>query len=117
MIASNDSHYVDQQDYNAHDILLCINTGAKQSTEKFKNGEEDNFVKDKRFAFYNDQFYFKSGEEMGKLFSDIPEALDNTNEIVDKIEPLKLKQEILLPFFKLPEGFTSQDDYPGTPDL
>lgn len=112
VIASNDSHYVDQQDYNAHDILLCINTGEKQSTPAMKEfADDDASVKGKRFAFYNDQFYFKTTEEMSHLFSDIPEAIDNTNEIVGKIQPLKLKQDILLPHFKLPEGFLSQDEY------
>ena len=112
VIASNDSHYVDQKDFNAHDILLCINTGEKQSTPTMKEfADDDVSMKGKRFAFYNDQFYFKTTEEMSKLFSDVPEAIDNTNEIVGKIQPLKLKQDILLPHFKLPEGFTSQDDY------
>jgi DNA polymerase-3 subunit alpha len=112
VIASNDSHYVDQADSNAHDILLCINTGEKQSTPSMKEfSDEEGFSKGKRFAFYNDQFYFKSTAEMSSLFNDIPEAIDNTNEIVDKISPLKLKQDILLPHFKIPEGFTTQDEY------
>ncbi|MEP7265092.1 MAG: DNA polymerase III subunit alpha [Bacteroidota bacterium] len=111
VIASNDSHYVDQKDYNAHDILLCINTGEKQSTEKWKESDEDSSVKGKRFAFYNDQFFFKSTTEMSELFKDIPQSIDNTNEIVDKITPLKLKQDILLPHFKIPEGFVDQDSY------
>ena len=112
VIASNDSHYVDRQDYNAHDILLCINTGEKQSTPSMKEfADDDASVKGKRFAFYNDQFYFKTTEEMSHLFNDIPEAIDNTNDIVGKIQPLKLKQDILLPHFKLPEGFLSQDEY------
>lgn len=111
IIASNDSHYVNREDYNAHDILLCINTGEKQSTEKFKDGDEDTSARDKRFAFYNDEFYFKDTSEMQQLFSDRPEAIDNTNEIVDKIEPLKLKQDILLPHYQIPKGFESQDDY------
>ncbi|HXC07129.1 MAG TPA: DNA polymerase III subunit alpha, partial [Bacteroidia bacterium] len=63
------------------------------------------------FAFYNDQFYFKTTAEMSELFKDIPEAIDNTNEIVDKVVPLKLKQDILLPHFVIPSGFTSQDEY------
>ena len=113
IIASNDSHYVDQQDWNAHDILLCINTGEKQTTPTVKDFGDDDSVstKGKRFAFYNDQFYFKTTAEMTKLFSDIPEAIDNTNAIVDKITPLKLKQDILLPAFQIPTSFTSQDDY------
>jgi len=113
IIATNDSHYVDQQDSNAHDILLCINTGEKQATPKAKEfSDDDDMQKTKgRFAFFNDQFYFKTTEEMTKLFSDLPQAIDNTNEIVDKIQPLKLKQDILLPNFALPKEFTNQDDY------
>src|SRR6478609_3111371 len=68
IIASNDSHYVDIEDYNAHDILLCINTGEKQSTEKYVDGDEDEMYRGRRFAFYNDQFYFKNTQEMTKLF-------------------------------------------------
>jgi DNA polymerase-3 subunit alpha len=81
-ICTNDSHYIDQADANAHDILLCINTGEKQSTPSMKEfADDDVSVKGKRFAFFNDQFYFKTTEEMGRLFSDVPEALDNTQEI------------------------------------
>jgi DNA polymerase-3 subunit alpha len=112
IIASNDSHYVDQDDYNAHDILLCINTGEKFATPKQTEFSDDDIhVKDKRFAFYNDQFYFKSTAEMTKLFSDLPEAIDTTNEIVDKIDLLNLKRDILLPFFQVPPKFSSQDEY------
>ncbi|MBN8697272.1 MAG: DNA polymerase III subunit alpha [Bacteroidetes bacterium] len=111
IIASNDSHYVDQEDANAHDILLCINTGEKQSTPTLKEFDDEVSMKGKRFAFYNDQFYFKTTQEMSQLFSDIPQAIDNTNEIVDKITPLKLKQDIMLPNYQIPEGFATQDDY------
>ncbi len=113
VIASNDSHYVNQNDANAHDILLCINTGAKQSEDTIKEAvaDDDVNVKGKRFAFYNDQFYFKTGEEMATLFKDIPFAIDNTNEIVDKIDVLKLKKDILLPHFTIPKEFVSQDEY------
>lgn len=111
IIASNDSHYVDQKDSNAHDILLCINTGEKQSTPSAKDFSDDSSMKGKRFAFYNDQFYFKTTDEMSRVFSDLPEALDNTNEIVDKVQPLKLKQDIMLPHYKIPEGFQTQDEY------
>ena len=113
IIASNDSHYVDQQDSNAHDILLCINTGEKQSTPTMKDfGDDDsNSFKGKRFAFYNDQFYFKTTAEMTQLFTDLPEAIDNTNDIVDKIVPLKLKQDIMLPNYVIPNNFATQDDY------
>jgi DNA polymerase-3 subunit alpha len=112
VIASNDAHYVDQKDSNAHDILLCINTGEKQSTPTMKEfSDDETFTKGRRFAFYNDQFYFKTQAEMNKLFQDIPEAIDNTNEIVEKVEHLKLKQDIMLPNFQIPTNFTSQDEY------
>ncbi len=102
IICSNDSHYVDQQDSNAHDILLCVNTGDIQSTPIATNEEGG---KGFRFGFPNDQFYFKSQSEMDKLFSDLPESLDNTNEIVDKVDHLDLKRDILLPNFPIPDEF------------
>jgi DNA polymerase-3 subunit alpha len=109
VIASNDSHYLNQDDYNAHDILLCVNTGELQSKPVWKG---DGFGgRDYRFGFPNDQFYFKNTEEMAKLFHDLPQALDNTNEIVDKITPPKLKRDILLPNFPLPAQFATADDY------
>ncbi|MFT3679366.1 MAG: DNA polymerase III subunit alpha [Ferruginibacter sp.] len=112
VIASNDSHYVDQKDFNAHDILLCINTGEKQSTPAMREfADDDVSMKNKRFAFPNDQFYLKSTAEMSKVFEDLPEAIDNTNEIVDKVELLNLKRDILLPNFVVPANFASQDDY------
>ncbi len=111
MIATNDSHYTDQEDYNAHDILLCINTGEKQSTpglDDFIN--DDTLSKNRRFKFPNNEFYFKSPDEMVKLFHDIPESLDNTNAIVDKIEVLNLKKDILLPAFPIPKEFQTGED-------
>lgn len=111
VIASNDSHYVEQEDANAHDILLCINTGEKQSTPKAKDfDDEGGKSKDTRFAFFNDQFYFKNTQEMTALFADIPEAIDNTQMIVDKIKPLKLERDILLPHFKVPAEFNDDQD-------
>lgn len=112
IIATNDSHYVDQEDYNAHDILLCINTQQYKSTPSSANfGDEEGNSKNTRFAFPNDQFYLKTTDQMAKLFKDIPEAIDNTNEIVDKVDLLNLKRDILLPHFSIPPGFASQDDY------
>lgn len=104
MIATNDSHYVDEDDWTAHDILLCINTGDKISTPK---GNGKGF----RFGFPNSNFYFKTQAEMNQLFSDIPQAIDNTNLIVDKITPPKLERDILLPNYTLPQGFADQDEY------
>ena len=106
IIASNDSHYVEQDDFNAHDILLCINTGEKITTPALREfSDDDVHVKDKRFAFPNDQFYFKTTEEMSKAFNDLPEAIDNTNEIVDKVELLNLHRDILLPNFPIEKRF------------
>jgi len=112
IIASNDSHYVDQGDYNAHDILLCINTGSKQADAKWKEiGDDDETpVKGGRFAFPNDKFYFKTGSEMTTLFNDLPQAIDNTNLVLDKIKPLKLERDILLPHFKVPPEFNDDQN-------
>ncbi|HUN03972.1 MAG TPA: DNA polymerase III subunit alpha, partial [Niabella sp.] len=107
IIASNDSHYVEQEDFNAHDILLCINTGEKQSTPAYRGdfADDDIQLKNMRFAFANDQFYFKTTAEMSKLFQDIPEAIDNTNEIVGKVDLLDLNRKILLPNFPISDTF------------
>ena len=106
MIASNDSHYVEQSDFNAHDILLCVNTGEKQSTPTFREyGDDEMIVKGRRFSFYNDQFFFKTTEQMNALFEDLPEAIDNTNEIVSKVEIVKLQRDIMLPNFPVPPQF------------
>lgn len=110
VIASNDSHYVDQEDSVAHDILLCVNTNEKMSTPKMKDYDDEGGGQGGRFAFYNDQFYFKTTAEMTHLFRDIPEAIDNTNEIVGKVENLELKKDIMLPNFPIPEEFKQHKD-------
>ncbi|MFL9484143.1 DNA polymerase III subunit alpha [Chitinophagaceae bacterium LWZ2-11] len=111
IIASNDSHYTDKDDANAHDILLCINTGEKQSTPGYDDMVNDDLnMKNRRFKFPNDQFYFKTTDEMSTLFSDLPQAIDNTNAIVDKIEVLNLKKDILLPAFPIPKEFQTGED-------
>src|SRR3954469_4026177 len=111
VIATNDSHYVEESDSNAHDILLCINTGEKQSTPGFDDFVNDDAqVKNRRFKFPNNQFYFKSQDEMAKLFHDVPESLENTQAIVDKIEVLNLKKDILLPAFPIPKEFQTSED-------
>lgn len=98
VIATNDSHYVEEEDYIPHDMLLCINTNS--------------MVDDKeRFKFPSSDFYFKTKAEMGRLFADVPESLDNTIEIFDKIDHLKLARDVLLPAFPLPQGFQTQIDY------
>ncbi|HWY97957.1 MAG TPA: DNA polymerase III subunit alpha, partial [Bacteroidia bacterium] len=98
IIATNDVHYVDVQDAEAQDILLCIQTGK-------------DFDDPRRMRFDNDQFFLKTTNEMETIFSDMPEALDNTAEIVSKIEPIKLKRDVLLPIYKLPDNFTDADEY------
>ncbi|MGZ5281108.1 MAG: DNA polymerase III subunit alpha [Bacteroidia bacterium] len=104
VIATNDSHYVEQEDSNAHDILLCVNTGELQGTP-IGDG------KGRRFGFPNDKFYFKSQAEMNALFADVPQAIDFTQEIIDKVTPPKLQRDILLPNFPIPEGFSDADDF------
>ncbi|MEO8765955.1 MAG: DNA polymerase III subunit alpha, partial [Ginsengibacter sp.] len=112
VIASNDSHYVEEKDFNAHDILLCINTGEKQATPALREFTDDDItVKNKRFAFPNNQFYMKNTSEMLTAFEDIPHAIDNTNEVISKIEVLDLKRDILLPHFTVPKEFNSQEAY------
>jgi DNA polymerase III subunit alpha len=112
MIATNDSHYVEQDFYDAHDILLCVNTNELRSTPSQKDYNDDEVsVKGKRFAFYNDQFFFKNTQQMAETFHDLPEALDNTNEIIGKVELLNLKKDIMLPHFALPPGKTDQFEF------
>lgn len=98
MIATNDSHYIDEADASAHDILLCINTGDNRSRPI---GD----AKGERFGFPNNQFYFKTQEEMRTLFADVPEAIENTLEIGDKVKHLSLTRDIMLPNFPLTEEF------------
>jgi DNA polymerase-3 subunit alpha len=111
VIATNDSHYTEKDDYNAHDILLCINTGEKQTTPGYDDFVNDDIhLKNRRFKFPNDQFYFKSTDEMLETFNDVPHSLDNTNLIVDRVEALELKKDILLPAFPVPATFQTSDD-------
>lgn len=115
MIATNDAHYVEQDEASLHEILLCINTGAKLSMPTNKSSLSENLeqssTRSTRFAFPNNEFYLKSQAEMQALFPDLPEALDNTQEIVDKVECLNLSKAIILPRFNLPAEFHSQDSY------
>ncbi|MFK4991189.1 hypothetical protein, partial [Klebsiella pneumoniae] len=76
---------------------------ATPGLDDFTNDETTS--KKGRFKFPNDQFYFKTTEEMKQLFIDIPESIDNTNAIVDKVEVLNLKKDILLPAFPIPQSF------------
>jgi len=103
VIASNNVFYLNQNDANAHDILLCVKEGEIQSTPK---GKGRGF----RYALPNDEYYFKSQEQMKELFADLPESIENITEIVDKVEIFNLKRDVLLPAFDIPEEFINPED-------
>ena len=102
-VATNNSFYINKKDANAHDILLCVRDGEKQSTPIGRG-------RGYRFGLPNQEYYFKSSEEMKKLFADVPEAISNIAEIVDKIEIFNLAREVLLPKFDIPEEFLVEED-------
>ncbi|HCP40322.1 MAG TPA: DNA polymerase III subunit alpha, partial [Cryomorphaceae bacterium] len=102
-IAANNTFYLTQDNADAHDILLCVKEGAQKSTPI---GRGRGF----RYGFPNQQFYFKSKEEMVELFLDIPEALSNTKEILDKVELYPLERNVLLPAFDIPKQFQDPQD-------
>lgn len=104
VIATNNTFYLEKEDAKAHDALLCIDNNELISTPIGKGRE-------KRFGFPNDEFYFKTQEEMKALFADLPKAISNTQEIVEKIEEIKLERDVILPNFTLPEGFDTEDEY------
>lgn len=103
MVATNNVFYVDKNDANAHDILLCVRDGEKQATPIGRG-------RGYRYGLPNQEYYFKSGNEMKKLFADLPEAIVNINEIVDKIEIYDLARGVLLPKFNIPEEFLVPED-------
>lgn len=98
VIATNDSHYVEEEDWEPHDFLLCVNTNSLLQEEK-------------RFRFSSSDYYFKTQDQMNALFHDVPESIDNTMEIFSKIDTLTLARDVLLPAFPIPEGHNTQDDY------
>ena len=110
VIATNDSHYVDEADSDIHDTLLCINTGAKKATP-VKSDDEDGYSSETRFGFANNQFFFKTAGEMKKLFHDVPDSIENTLHILDKIEKMDLKRSIMMPNFQVPTSYRSQSEY------
>ncbi len=103
IVATNNTFYLDKKDAEAHDILLCIKDGELKSTPI---GRGRGF----RYGLQNQEYYFKSPEEMKKLFSDLPSAIENTNEIAAKCEPYQLAREILLPAFDIPDEFRDEED-------
>ncbi|WP_257670318.1 DNA polymerase III subunit alpha [Parapedobacter tibetensis] len=103
VVATNNTYYINKADAHAHDILLCVKDGEKLTTPK---GRGRGF----RFGLPNDEYYFKSGEEMRKDFVDLPEAILNIQEILDKIEPYSLYRDVLLPKFGIPNEFQVDED-------
>ncbi|MFN4026361.1 MAG: DNA polymerase III subunit alpha [Flavobacterium sp.] len=102
-VATNNVFYINKEDANAHDILLCVRDGEKQSTPIGRG-------RGYRYGFNNQEYYFKSSDEMKKLFHDLPEAILTTEEIVNKIEIYDLSREVLLPKFDIPEEFVVPED-------
>jgi DNA polymerase III subunit alpha len=94
LVATNDSHYTRKDDAEAHDILLCLQTGTVVSDPK-------------RMRFHNDEFYLKSPAEMAERFRDFPEAVANTVRIAQRCD-LKLETRPLLPRFEVPSGQTAE---------
>ena len=102
-MATNNTYYVHQEEANAHDILLCVKEGEKQATPIGKG-------RGYRYGFPNQEYYFKSQEQMKTLFRDCPQAIENIQEIVSKIEPFELEREVLLPKFTIPEEFVENNN-------
>ncbi|MBT8274140.1 MAG: DNA polymerase III subunit alpha, partial [Bacteroidia bacterium] len=106
IVASNNTYYAEKENANAHDILLCVKDGEKQATPI---GHGRGY----RYGLPNQEYYFKSAEEMKALFKDLPEAILNIQEVVDKIEVYDLAREVLLPNFAIPEAFLDPKDADG----
>ena len=103
LIASNNVYYVNKEDSSSHDILLCVKDAEQKSTPI---GKGRGF----RYGFPNNEFYFKDQKEINDLFSDIPHAINNINEIIEKVEVYNLNTEVLLPEFAIPENFKNDLD-------
>ena len=97
VVATNDAHFIDKEDADAHDRLICIGTA--------KDVDDPNRMR------YTRQEWFKTQAEMKRLFADIPEAIINTNEIVDKVEVFELNHKPIMPVFEIPEPFKDADEY------
>ncbi len=97
IIASNDVHFIMKDDAEAHDRLICLNTGKD--------------IDDQKRLRYTKQEYLKSAEEMLEIFADIPEAVSNTVELADRVENYKLNSEPIMPEFTIPGEFADKDEY------
>lgn len=96
LICSNDVHFEDKETAEAHDHLLCLSTGKD--------------LDDPMRMRYSKQEWFKTREEMNEVFSDVPEALSNTLDILDKVEMYSIDHGPIMPFFPIPESFGTEDD-------
>ena len=106
LVATNNTYYTTPEEASAHDVLLCVKEGEKQATPIGRG-------RGYRFGFPNQQYYFKSSEQMKTLFSDLPEAILNTQKIADQIEAYTLARDVLLPKFDIPEAYLQPDDSDG----
>lgn len=106
LVACNNTYYIKKEDANAHDILLCVKDGEKQATPIGRG-------RGYRYGLPNQEYYFKSQDEMKALFKDLPEAVLNIEEVVSKIEPFVLHREVLLPNFGIPDEFLDARDVDG----
>jgi DNA polymerase III subunit alpha len=106
IVATNNTYYLDQKDAQAHDVLLCVKEGNLVETPIGRG-------RGYRFGLENDQYYFKTKEEMINLFQDLPEALESVSEIIAKCEPYPLRRDVLLPAFEIPDEFKDERDADG----
>ena len=97
LVCTNDAHFVDQDNAEAHDHLLCLSTGKD--------------LDDPTRMLYSKQEWFKTREEMNEVFADVPEALSNTLEILDKVEIYSLDHDPIMPFFPIPEDFGTEEQW------
>ena len=97
LICTNDAHFVDEENAEAHDHLLCLATGKD--------------LDDPSRMLYSKQEWFKTRAEMNEIFSDVPEALSNTLEILDKVEIYSLDHDPIMPFFPIPESFGTEEEW------
>ncbi|MEZ3564770.1 MAG: DNA polymerase III subunit alpha [Duncaniella sp.] len=97
IIATNDSHFINAEDAESHDRLICIST--------------NNYLSDPDRMRYTKQEWFKSQEEMATVFPDLPEALSNTMEILDKVEIYSIDHAPIMPFFEIPAEFGTEEEY------
>ena len=96
LVCTNDAHFVDKENAEAHDHLLCLATGKD--------------LDDPKRMLYSKQEWFKTREEMNEVFADVPEALSNTVEVLDKVELYSIDHAPIMPFFPIPEEFGTEDD-------